>query len=299
VLAFLTSLRHPANAADYATVEHLLQLSLRSVCAQTHDDFVVIVVGNRRPSFALPRNAHFVEVDFPPPVAEVGPHASRSNFVLDKGTKIGVGLLTARRFEPDMVMLFDADDFVSRRMAEFAAAQQRPRVWVVRDGYVLSRSRSSYRRQPEFNRTCGTSFLVPYEVYGVPDDLTPVSTQEQVARGFGDRLTAIMGAHRDADAWFEQHGWPPAPLPFRGAVYHVDTGENHSRKGMSGAALPVGKRLALELGVPRRPWSPSQLLLSLGPVPLGQSISHAVRHTARRLRRLAASAWHRLVPMGG
>jgi hypothetical protein len=290
VLAFITSLRHPANAADYAAVEELLEGSLRSVCAQDHHEFVVIVTGNRAPSFELPPRVHFVPVDFAPPPAEAGPHASRSSFVLDKGSKIGIGLVAARRFDPDMVMIFDADDFVSRRLAGFVATQPHPRTWVVEDGYVLSRSRGSYRRQPGFHRTCGTSFLVPYEAYRVPDYLDQGSSQAAVVEGFDERLTAIMGAHRDAADWLEEHGWPPTPLPFRGAVYHVDTGENHSGKAMSGLALPVTRALAAEFGVPRPRWSAAQLRLSAGPGPLADSWSGLRKRTLARLRRAVVPA---------
>jgi hypothetical protein len=65
VLAFVTSLRHPDNASDYGRVEELLRRTLRSIAQQTSDDYIVIVVGNRAPSFALPPRARFVYVDFP------------------------------------------------------------------------------------------------------------------------------------------------------------------------------------------------------------------------------------------
>ena len=67
MLAFITTLRHPHNSADYGHVEALLQDTLASLTQQTSDDYVVIIVGIRRPAFPLPERVVFVEVDFPPP----------------------------------------------------------------------------------------------------------------------------------------------------------------------------------------------------------------------------------------
>ncbi|WP_296665014.1 hypothetical protein, partial [Demequina sp.] len=77
------------------------------------------------------------------------------------------------------------------------------------------------------------------------------ATQEQVIEAFGERLAAIIGAHRNARVWLSKHGNKLEPLGFPGAVYQVDTGENHSGKSLQGMARPVGRALARDFGVPR------------------------------------------------
>ena len=93
MLAFITTLRHPQNAADYGRVEALLQDTLSSLTQQSCDEYVVIIVGNRRPSFPLPKRVVFVEVDFPPPSDLKGPRTGPASVIWDKGTKNGVGLI--------------------------------------------------------------------------------------------------------------------------------------------------------------------------------------------------------------
>ncbi|MEJ7636229.1 glycosyltransferase family A protein [Aeromicrobium sp.] len=248
MLAFVTSLRHPRNSTDYGRVEQLLLETLHSVTQQTSDDFVVIVVGNREPSFPLPDRVHFVRVGFRAP-APKSIRVSRSPFIRDKGAKIGIGLVAARQFSPDYVMIFDADDFVHRGLAEFAAANPGQNGWVFKDGWMYSRARSAYRPQPQFNRTCGTSFMVPYDAYGVPDELEVTATKSEVREAYGERLSKIIGAHKWAEEWFADHGRPLQPLPFQGAVYHVDTGENHSSNALEGWAKPLGSRMVAEFGI--------------------------------------------------
>ncbi len=126
MLVFITSVRHPHNSSDYTRVESLLRSTLASVCAQTVQDFRVVVVCNRRPAGSFPPQVEFVVVDFPPPSVEAGPMTGREAVLLDKGTKLAVALVAAQRHHPDYVMKFDADDFVSRRLVGFLATQEGP-----------------------------------------------------------------------------------------------------------------------------------------------------------------------------
>jgi hypothetical protein len=284
VLAFITSLRHPLNSTDYSRVDVLLEKTLRSVLAQTVDDFVVIVVGNQAPAFALPEKVHFVQVDFPPPpVTGNSPHTARAPFVWDKGTKIGVGLIAAKEFAPDHVMIFDADDFVHRDLASFTLTQPPGSGWVIEHGYMYSSLRNCYRPIEEFNRTCGTCHIVPFSSYNVPTELSVRATQADLALAYGVRLEAILGAHREALSWFSANGHELESLPFRGAVYHVDTGENHSGKSLIGIARPLTDGLAAEFGLDQRGTRRTNLMEAYGP----RAISESLYKTARRLARWA------------
>lgn len=285
MLAFITSLRHPQNSADYSRVEKLLQQTLVSVCSQTSDDFIVVVVGNKRPSFDLPPKVEFVQVDFPAPAPPDGPRTARAPFVWDKGTKIAAGVRVARKFSPDHVMIFDADDYVSRDLAHFASTNRDGGGWVVRDGWMYSYSRQVLKSVRDFNRTCGTSFIMPFAAYDAPD-LEKAETQEDLAKAVGERLDRVLGAHRDALEWFREQGWNVRPLPFRGAVYNVDTGENHSGKESSGVARPVGRRLAEQYKLPVSRPLISRVWSAVGPRALGETLIGRVRSLrgARPLR---------------
>ncbi|WP_292726442.1 hypothetical protein [Microbacterium sp. UBA837] len=244
MIAFVTSLRHPDNSADYDRVELLLHQTLASVAAQDSEDWISIVVGNRRPAKNLPRNTVFVPVDFPPPARSNGPHAGRDAFVRDKGTKIGIGLVEARRRGASKVMIFDADDFVHRSLAAFATRSPDKVGWVFESGWMYSSATGEAMPISRFNRTCGTSMILPIEAYGVPEDLERTASQSDVLDAYGETLTAIMGAHRNAVAWLQERGWEIRELPFRGAVYHVDTGENHSGKTLRAHARDIGAAIA-------------------------------------------------------
>lgn len=255
-LAFVTSLRHPANATDYGRVEALLERTLRSIARQTSDDYVVIVVGNRPPSFALPPRTTFVPVDFPPTAEPVKREERWEALIADKGSKLAVGLLAARAHEPDFVMVFDADDFVHRDLVRWVGAQDPASPgWYIADGWRYSSARGAGERIDDLYRVCGTCYVVPWRAYAVPEGLPASATQAEVLEAFGERARFILGKHRDADVWFAEHGFPLAPLPFAGSVYHVDTGENHSGKRIDGPASMMPRAIAAEFGIAHaHPW---------------------------------------------
>jgi len=287
MLAFITTLRHPQNSVDYGRVEKLLKETLHSVADQRSEQFIIIVVGNKLPPFVLPKNTYFVKVGFPAPAPPTGATTAREPFVWDKGTKLGVGLVAAREFNPTHVMFFDADDFVHRNLAGTVSDQPEHNGWVVREGWIYSGYRNCYARQRDFNRTCGTSFIVPFSAFSVPIDLKVTSTQEQIAGAFGERLSSIMGAHRNAEQWYEEHGRKLEVLPYPAAVYHVDTGENHSGKSLSGLARPLSRKLRRDFGIRPSRGSMSTIWQAIGFRALRWEIATKFRATLRRLHNLA------------
>jgi hypothetical protein len=281
VLAFVTSVRHPESCENYREVEALLQATLASVLAQTSDDYVVIIVGNQPPSFPLPDRAHVVTVDFPPSRTGIGPKTEeeRARGRRDKGTKLGIGLTVARQFDPHHVMFFDTDDFVHRDLAAYAAARTGEPGWAVDTGYVYSRRRQSIRKQIGFDRLCGSSLIVATDAYRIPADLPVTASQDEVLAAYGDVLTQTMETHVRAREWFAQQGFALEPLPFPGAVYHVDTGQNHSewRNDLRGVARPLDARLAAEFGIPRTQSRAKALWGAAGPVPIAQTVLRGAR----------------------
>ncbi|WP_172979860.1 polysaccharide pyruvyl transferase family protein [Agromyces agglutinans] len=249
MLAFITSLRHPQNSSDYGRVELLLQWTLRSIANQTSGEYLVFVVANQVPSFELPERVHFVEVDFPSPAPNGGRHTAREAVLWDKGTKLAVGLIAAAGYDPEYVMIFDSDDFIHRDVVKFADANPGRPGWYISDGWRYSRATNAYRPLRGFNDECGTSYILPFAVYAVPAHASVNDTQEQLADAFGDRLLEIIGSHLHLVEWLAARGHVIEKLPIRGAVHHVDTGENHSRITIRGLARPYSRRLLREYAI--------------------------------------------------
>ncbi len=284
MLAFVTSLRHPQNSNDYSQVEALLRNTLASISAQTDDVYVVIVVGHRAPSFVRPENVEYVQVAFDAP-APPGNPTSRDDVRRDKGRKLAVGLIAARKHGPDYAMIFDADDYLHRDLVKFTKDNPGKDGWVVSNGWIYSRRRNSYRRLSRFNTWCGSCYIVDYDVFGVPSDLGVDATEEALREKFGERLDAVIATHR-GDAWYEEHGYTLEPLPWPGVVYHVDTGENRSRKSLTGLALPMTPEFEKEFTIPPSHGRMVTWIHARGPVARWQTIKGRRPGAARWRRRL-------------
>ena len=254
MVVFLTSVRHPHNANDYRQVEALLEMSLRSVCAQTDPDFAVVVVCNVRPDlqFHDPRVIFHV-VDFPPGSPQPGTITHEPIVKRDKGTKKLSGLLLARRFDPDYIFFFDADDLVSRRVVEFANARVGQPGWYVDGGYVISLATRRIQRKHGLVRYCGTSLMPNARALYAGGDLDSrldetASQDELLSEVSPTFVEDIVGDHVHMVRYFAEHGLRMRPLPFRAAAWVQETGENVVAARTTDSGIPVNRRFREEFG---------------------------------------------------
>jgi hypothetical protein len=248
MIVFITSVRHPRNSNSYDDVLALLANTLRSVCNQQHDAFRVLVVCNEIPRLSYEHpHITYVKVDFPPPSemnhACIGMDALR----LDRGCKYLIGLIHARQFNPDYVMFFDADDYVSNRIVGFVSQHPGRDGWFLPEGYVYDQDLSIFGRLRNFHMICGTSHIVRYSSYEIPPDLPPDADQSYILDRIDHHyLFKVIGSHRWLADHMAEKGRPLEPLPFTGALYLIGNGQNHTSRVIS-CALWAGAADDLEM----------------------------------------------------
>jgi hypothetical protein len=266
MIVFLTSIRNPLNTNDYSRVERLFDISVQSVCSQTSADFRVVVVCNQRPQVSCqdPR-IHYHVVDFPPPSLDRKSATGMHAVCRDKGTKLISGCLYARRFDPDYIMLFDADDLVSARVAQFLNAHRGGDGWYVNAGFNLSMTTMRIRRKAGLIRYCGSSVVfnprVLYALTSAEQGLSENSTQEQILALLPANIVNwVFGDHKHVRRFFADRGHPLQPLPFAASVWVLQTGENHSdtdgADGQQPCGLPVSLRFRREFGLAKNDGTP-------------------------------------------
>jgi hypothetical protein len=212
MLVFVMALQSPAASKNWERVSTLCERSLRSACAQTTDAFRIILVCTEKPkiNFENP-NLRIIEENFSTPRDAAGRMA-------DKWNKLRLGCVAARAHAPCHVMLMDADDLVSRRLAAFCADYPESSGWLFRRGYVHEEGSRWLLRQNDFFRICGTSSIVRCK----PDEL-PAHPKEN-----SDRFLILKHGHTVIEDAMRREDRPFADLPFPGAIYEVGTGENDS-----------------------------------------------------------------------
>lgn len=215
MLVFVVPLKSPKASKSWQIVTQLFERCARSLCNQTSPNYRVIVVCNQRPrlEFYHP-NIRYIEVDFPPP-NESDPISIGHT---DKGRKILKGLLHAQEFSPSHTMAVDADDCVSKHLAEFVHKNQNCHGWFINQGYKYQNgSDIIYIKRRNFYKMCGTCNIIKYDLNQIPENC-------EYNRGYGYYKFYID--HEKVRETLTQKGTPIKPLPFPGAVYIVATSEN-------------------------------------------------------------------------
>jgi hypothetical protein len=161
VLVFVVSMKHFQIARNWDYAVQLLERTLRSICRQSSENYRVVVVANQDIE-AVARNdaVDLLLVDYPPP--EGGLADKRA----DKARKLKRGFEYASTLGATHVMAVDADDFVSRRLAEVVESSPQTGGWLLRTGYLWKEgSRIAYLNRRNFNHSCGSSAIAHIDLF--------------------------------------------------------------------------------------------------------------------------------------
>lgn len=212
MLVFIIPLKSPKVSKSWDLVSRLFERTLKSACNQTVTDFKIIVVCHEKPQIKFnPPQVNYIEVNFPPPEQD------RTLKRLDKGRKILTGVFHARELKATHTMIVDADDCVSKHLAEFVKQNPQSNGWFVNKGYVYQRgSKLIYLRKKHFNKLCGSCNIIRYDLHELPENIDTDYPE----------LNQYYHNHKLPEDILMQRGNPIKPLPFTGAVYVVGNSEN-------------------------------------------------------------------------
>ena len=212
MLVFVIPVKSPLVSKSLNRFSKLFERCIQSVCNQTSPDFRVIVVCNEKPNTQFNRpHIQYIEVDFPPPNLDSASYGqARGSGDADKAKKILTGLAYAEKFQPSHIMVVDADDCVSKYLAEFVNQNSQDDGWYLQKGYVYEEGRNFiYLNLKNFNQSCGSSVIIKYNLFN---------------------LLFYDLNYYDHNNHELQNGILLKPLPFPGAIYSIKNEENQFMK---------------------------------------------------------------------
>jgi hypothetical protein len=215
-LAFIVPLRSSRVSKSWNQVCDLFERTLHSICNQSSLDFKVIVVCHEMPLIRF-TSSHvtYIQVNFPLPYL-VGDYMLDCQAKdRDKNKKILTGLIHARESGCSYAMVVDADDCISNKIAEFVSRNKGSNGWFLDSGYEHKEGDSYVIvRKRKFHKMSGTSNILNLDLLKIEMD-TPMEKVEHDFL-FHNIIVSIMRRRKK----------PLQPLPFPGALYITDTGEN-------------------------------------------------------------------------
>jgi hypothetical protein len=222
MLTFIIPVKSKTITRSWDLLSRLLERTLKSICRQTSSRFSVVVVCNERPDIQFTHpNIYYLEVDFPAPVPVPKNFENRQGYEYihsldiarknaDKARKILAGVDFVKsdfpwELKPTHLMIVDADDCVSCRLAAFVEQHPNADGWVMRRGYMYREGgKILYVNLRRFNHVSGTSIIVRTDLYH-----------------------ALFENPEFYFCSFDQlPGIDMRPLPFPGALYSMMNGEN-------------------------------------------------------------------------
>lgn len=212
MLVFIIPLKSPQASNSWERVSKLFERSIKSVCTQTSSEFRVIVVCHEIPQIEF-SHSHitYIKVNFP------APNSDQKSKMLDKSRKVLVGLNYARQLNPCHTMNVDADDCVSKHLAEFVKQNPQSNGWFVHKGFVYQDgSKFIYFKRKDFHQWCGTCHIIRYDLHNLPESIEDESVD----------FDKYYCNHREVVKNLAQKRTPIEPLPFAGAVYILGHGDN-------------------------------------------------------------------------
>lgn len=213
MLVFLIPLKSPKVAKSWELTSKLFERCVKSVCNQTSSDYQVIVICHEKPKIEFNHpHLEYIEVEFKPPDLTI--ESKR----LDREHKILRGLLHNRNSKRSChIMAVDADDCVSKHLAQFVSRNSQANGWFLKKGYFYQENSKFIRiMRKGFDRYCGTSHIIREDLYDLPETLNEEELTKHIFNYY---------RHRQIQGTLAIKGIKLEPLPFAGAVY-IQNGEN-------------------------------------------------------------------------
>lgn len=214
MIYFVIPLKSERVSSDWQHVTRIFNNTLNSLFNQTDPNFRILVVCHEIPhveNYADDPRLEIISVDFPPPIY-------RDEQMVDKHRKREVAGAHIRKAGGGYIMFVDADDLVSNRIVEFVRQDKSPNGYIIHQGYDFDFTEKTVKAAPNFDQISGTCSIVHFSVDDLPE--TPFDPAGSFLR------QAINWRHPTWETQFAAIGRPLMPLPFRGAMYVWNTGEN-------------------------------------------------------------------------
>ena len=204
MIYFGITLRSRAASKNWEMVQRVFNRTLASVWRQTCPEFKVLVACHERPLLwaAYDERLEFLQADTPAP-------RDHQEMMLDKGWKLSLIAQRVRQLGGGYVMMVDADDLISNRVAAYAAEHPAENGFLSRNGYVYTEGAGYAQQIREPHRICGSCSIVYYRVEDLPDHM-PENLWDDTLK---DRWI-IRKSHRIIPESMKQAGRELAVLPF-------------------------------------------------------------------------------------
>ena len=142
-----------------------------------------------------------------------------ANYALNRGSKQLIGIVAARKYAPEYVLIFDADDYVGNDIAAYVNANLGENGWIMTHGYKLAGNLiSAFYTKSSF---CGTGNILSYSLLNanIPNTVDEKSSQDELFKQVDSEFLLILARHGRVRRYYQKKGYELLDYPKRSAVH--------------------------------------------------------------------------------
>ena len=224
---FCIPLKSKQTTNNWPLIESLFNRTLKSIYNQSVDDFRIIVACHEIPAISTPIDSRleFLQADYKPPkmAGDITMDKSQEHIRLsDKGAKKDMLANKLYEYGGGYVMFVDADDLISRRLVEYVLRDGHKYGYIIKKGYEYNYQSSMIKYEFWFHRICGSSLILNLS----KEDL---ATHKGIKNSTSAYTKLMSRGHYYVNENSRKLRRPLKTLPFFGAMYVINTGENESQ----------------------------------------------------------------------
>jgi hypothetical protein len=169
-----------------------------------------------------------------------------ANYAINRGSKQVISILAAKKYNPEYVLFFDADDYVGDDISAYVNARPGENGWLMAHGYKMA----GHLVAPLHVTTtfCGTGNIVNFSLLldDIPPQVSENSTQNELLEKVDSEFLITLARHGKFKSYYEMKGHSLLEYPFRSVVHLLGHEESNEfiRRSMIGESDSVRLKAA-------------------------------------------------------
>ena len=212
MLLFIIPIKSKKVTGSWQYFERLYHRTLLSIANQTSPNFRIISVCHEKPNVNFDDSRlEYLFVDFPPPELIGNKEHDINLKEADKANKIIAGAKHAEQYNPDYIMVVDADDCISNRITTYVDEHMNETTsgWYFKKGFFYKEgSKFITLNKNNFNTLCGTCTIIKPEL-------------------LSGMFTNNPNIHYNHNVVTFENDKKLIPFPIPASIYSMANGENH------------------------------------------------------------------------
>jgi hypothetical protein len=182
MIGFVVPIKSKYVSRDWGLDNHLLERTMRSICAQTDQNFRLFIIYNEMPEVTF-THPHIVYLHFPFRMISsdemddfdsyISKHYTReyAEKMMDKGKKILYGCKAAMVAGCDYMMAIDSDDLISKHIAAYVNkhARRDKAGWRITKGFIYEENSFYLQKKYDIQNLNGSTHIIRKDLIDIPD----------------------------------------------------------------------------------------------------------------------------------